>query len=290
MKGGVDLSVATAGQAMPNLVPRPHRDRGCAVPAGKGCLGAEPAGPRRLAHDLGRTEHATARQRKQRGRQPLDEYSDLALEFVGTDGELATAQQELTGDTSHGSVDALKARLDLVHHVIATQRLRRDLKTGEELVEVPAQSALDPGPLFNQVIAVIDEKAQLPGLAVKSDHRKVGLAQRGPSDRQCIDGVRLPPVATTIAGASHEPRRYSDRGLAGNEEVPLKATGQMAAVLEGEEALGPAPSPRHRFEMTLGRGGHHLFGQLASSIVYRHQRVGALVRVNANDHHGVQPP
>ena len=165
---------------------------------------------------------------------------DLALEFVGSDSQLPAAEQELSGDAGHRPGHSFLAILDLGHDVIAPQCLGRDLKTGEEFVEVPAQPALNLGPLFDQVIAVIHQETQLSSLAVELDDGEVGFAHGRPGDSERINGIGLTLIASTMARFRHQTCGNPQGRLAGDQQVSLETPGEMPTVLEGEDMLGPA--------------------------------------------------
>ena len=82
-------------------------------------------------------------QREERGRQAAHERADLALERVGSHGQLPAAHKSSRAMAATLPGDAGKARLELGQHVVAPQAPGRDLKAREQLVEVPAQPALD---------------------------------------------------------------------------------------------------------------------------------------------------
>jgi hypothetical protein len=67
---------------------------------------------------------------------------------------------------------------------------------------VPAESAAQPGPLGDQVAAVVRQQLHRPGRAVQARDRQVRLQQRGPRDRQRVDRVglaTLPPARRSPA-------------------------------------------------------------------------------------------
>ena len=61
---------------------------------------------------------------------------------------------------------------------------------GHELVEVPAQAVLGAGALGDEVLAMVDEEADLALGAVEPGDRQVRLAQGRPGDREGVDRDR----------------------------------------------------------------------------------------------------
>ena len=60
-----------------------------------------------------------------------------------------------------------------------------------QLDEEPAQALLVAGPLADEILAVVDEQADLAVGAVERGHRQVGLAQDGAGDGEGVDRVAL---------------------------------------------------------------------------------------------------
>ena len=144
------------------------------------------------------------------------------------------------------------ARRDLerVEDMTPVEATGRGLLAGRQLVEVPAQAALGPRALGHEVLAVVDQEAQLALGAVEAGDRQVGLAQGGTGDRERVDGIALARLADRAAGTGHELGRHADDRLTREHEVALQAPGQMAAVLER-----PAPLAEARRAQRAARGG-----------------------------------
>ena len=79
----------------------------------------------------------------------------------------------------------------------------RQLEVGDQLVEVPTQSALDASPLGHEVVSVIDEQAKLPGFSVQACHGQPRLSQCGSSYRECVDGIGFSLFTAAPSGARH---------------------------------------------------------------------------------------
>ena len=89
-------------------------------------------------------------------------------------------------------------------------------------MEVPAQPIDDPGPLGDQVVAVVDQQPDLPGGTVQPGHRQLRFPQRRPGHRQRVDRIRLAVAAAGGAGVGHELGRDPHDLLAGTEQVALE--------------------------------------------------------------------
>ena len=152
---------------------------------------------------------------------------------------------------------------------------------------MPAEPVDVPGPVLDQVFSVVDEQTELPGGAVELGDGQVGLAQRGTGDGERVDGVGLAVGAGRVPGLGHQLRRHSPDPLTGGEQIGLEAPGQMPAVLHRPLPLGAEPfGPAHQLEMISRRGRlRRLRRELAAPLVDDHHRVGALVRVDPEDHH-----
>jgi hypothetical protein len=96
---------------------------------------------------------------------------------------------------------------------------------------VPAQPVDDPGPLGDQVVAVVDQQAQLAGGPVQPRGWQVGLPQCRPGHRQRVDRVRLAIGPCGGAGVGHQLGRDPHDLLAGAEQIALQPPGQVPAVL-----------------------------------------------------------
>ena len=58
-------------------------------------------------------------------------------------------------------------------------------------MEVPAQPIDDPGPLGDQVVAMVDQQPDLPGGTVQPGHRQLRFPQRRPGHGKRVDRIRL---------------------------------------------------------------------------------------------------
>lgn len=77
----------------------------------------------------------------------------------------------------------------------------------------------------------------------------------------------------------------TDDVLGGAEQIGLEAVGQMAAVLDRPPPEAPAAGPSEQLEATGASRHDGALPELAAAPVDRNRGVGALVCVDANDHH-----
>ena len=111
---------------------------------------------------------------------------------------------------------------------------------------MPAEPALDAGPLVHEVLAVIDEQPDVTGGDVQASSRQAGLAQRRSGDSERVDRVGLAGLPHVLAGVGHQPGRDAADRLAGPEQVGLQAPGQVTVVLHRPRASAtcwPRASP-----------------------------------------------
>ena len=151
---------------------------------------------------------------------------------------------------------------------------------------MPAQTVDRACSLAHQILTVVDKQTQLALLSVETSLRQVWLAKRCPRDRERVDRIRLAIRAATITRVRHQLGRHPHDPLAGREQVALKTTREMPAVLDRPEAL-PAvcTSPTEKLEVIAGTGTNGPPGQLAAMLVADHRCMRALVRVDPDHHH-----
>ena len=134
---------------------------------------------------------------------------------------------------------------------------------------------------------MVHEQPQLPGGAVEPGNRQVRLAERCPCHREGVDRVGLPVGPRGVAGMGHHLRRYPHEHLAGGEQVRLEPARQVSTVLDREATVRPERmDPADELQVRLRRRGPcRLLSEPAARLVDHHRGVGALVRVDAHDHH-----
>jgi hypothetical protein len=156
---------------------------------------------------------------------------------------------------------------------------------------VPAQPVDDPGAFGDQVLSVIDQQAQVASGPIEAGGGQVGLLQRSSGHGQRVDGVGLPVGPRRFPGGRHHLGRHPDQAFPSGEEVTLETAGEVPAVLHRPDPLvREAVGPLQEAEMVLRRGLDRLLAQRSSPLVDGDHGVGALVRVDAEHHHGRLPP
>ena len=83
----------------------------------------------------------------------------------------------------------------------------------DHLAPVFAQFPLDVrGASGDEVLALVDEQAQLALRPVEGGNRQIGLAERGPRDGKGIDRVALARLPSRRPDPGHQRGRHPDRG------------------------------------------------------------------------------
>ena len=197
---------------------------------------------------------------------PQDQRLEVALERSDLDGELADARQQLAADTQQHARRLLsQLALESLQDLEVVQRTAGRVDRRVELVEQPAQTALQPRALDDQVRAMIEQQRDLALDAGQLRDRQVGLAQRRPSDRERVDRVALAERAlpSCRAPAISFGGTRTTRSPAPQQRL-LQMPRQIAAVLDRPlalllEPLGELQQPAMprliRGDRQLGRAG-----------------------------------
>jgi hypothetical protein len=167
----------------------------------------------------------------------------------------------------------------------------RDLEVGIELVQVPAQAALVAGAVFDEIVAVVDEQADLVLDPRQRRLRQMRFADRGAGDGQRVDRIGLAELPAGLALARHQLGRNAQHLLASLEQVMLQAAAEVARVLDGPHALvveRDRPVQQLLVAVVASLDGE-LIEQLGGLAVDRGCGVRGLVGVHADDHHLLQP-
>jgi hypothetical protein len=176
VQGAVELAVAGSVESVALLAAGGDVERGDAGVHGELGVGAEALDAGDLADQLRGGQRAAAWEREQLRRLAPHERLDLALEPVCLACQLAAVTDEFAGDAHlHRLLAAGQAPTEPLEHLQGAERAPRRLELGVDLVQVPAQPVLDPGPLADQVLAVVDEQPQLPASALELRGGQVGL-------------------------------------------------------------------------------------------------------------------
>jgi SAM-dependent methyltransferase/antitoxin (DNA-binding transcriptional repressor) of toxin-antitoxin stability system len=285
VQGGVELTVATTAEPVADVVAGPDRQRRRAVVTREGGPMPEASHAGGLADELGRGERSAAGELEQAGREARGQGGDLALETVDALRGRADVAHQLAGQPRHRPRYLGEPPLEVVEHHAAVQAAGGRLRARHQLVKVPAQAVLGSGALADEVLAVVDQQAQLALGTVEHGDRQIRLAQRGPRHGGGVDRIALARLACRAAGTGHQLGRNPHHRLAGAQQVGLQASAQVAAVLERPASGVEAGRPAHQLEVPGRRGGHRALRQALSGGIDRHRGVAVLVRVDANRHH-----
>jgi hypothetical protein len=79
--------------------------------------------------------------------------------------------------------------------VLELEAASRDVKVGRDLVQMPADPALQTGSLGDQIVTMVDQQAHLARRSVELGDGQIGLAPCSAGDRERIDGVGLAALA-----------------------------------------------------------------------------------------------
>ena len=129
-----------------------------------------------------------------------DEWCDFALEFVDAAVELADTVELLAADRGDQPVQVGEPRGDALDDVLELETASGDVKVGRDLVQMPADPALQAGSLGDQVVAMVDQQPHLARRAVELGDRQVRLAPCCAGDRERIDRVGLAALLERCAG------------------------------------------------------------------------------------------
>src|SRR4051794_29605987 len=115
----------------------------------------------------------------------------------------AAGGRELAGDGGDQSVDRCEVVGDTLDDGLELESLGRDLKLGRELVQMPADPALDAGSLGDEVVAMVDEEPHLARGPVELRGRQVRFEPSRAGDRERVQGIGLAGLAGAAANAGH---------------------------------------------------------------------------------------
>ena len=170
---------------------------------------------------------------------------------------------------------------------VRAQRPRRRGQLRGKVVHHPAQPVHDPGPLSDQVHAVISQPPHLQDLLIEAGGRQAcALAQRQPRDRQRVDRVGLAPLPAAAPLPGHQLRRHEHDLLSGRQQFPDQAAGHMPHVLHRPQPpRGQLPGPGDQLPVPVPPCPHCALRLLAAQLISRDRGVGLLVRVHPDYHH-----
>src|SRR5919112_1444020 len=112
---------------------------------------------------------------------------------------------------------------------------------------MPLQRAVELDAMADESLAVVDEQTQieLGPVQVRGGERVQALLQRGASDVEGVNRIRLAALARTAASVRGQVRRDPQHPLAAIDQEALQRTGHVSAVLKrphplAVEATGPS--------------------------------------------------
>jgi hypothetical protein len=121
--------------------------------------------------------------------------------------------------------------VDAVDHPRVVQRaaLQGALKLGAQLEQMPAQPVHGPGPLGDEILAVIEQQADLhrPLVQVRDGELLDPVLDHRAGDRERVDLIGLARLALPLARGTHPLRCHPDDPLAGGQQRLLKAPGDV---------------------------------------------------------------
>jgi hypothetical protein len=158
---------------------------------------------------------------------------------------------------------------------------------------MPPQPIDRPGPLGDEIIAVIEQKPDLHRPLVQIHDREPldAILDDRSGDRERVDLVGLARLARALARGAHPPRRDADDPLADSQQRPLKAPRNRAAVLDRPHPLvvqAPGPADRGQMPRIVGLD-LPAAAYLAGRLVDHSKRVRPLVRVRPDHDHVTVP-
>src|SRR6266446_10766090 len=287
MKGGVDLAIAPAVESVPLLVAgRGWYGRG-AVMHGKSGAGAKATGISGLAYELGGGQNPTPGKCQQARRQRGHHGCQLPLELIDSKVQLHGSGSQLPGQLSHQARTSIEKGFDSLNSRPPTQRPRGDLEPRLQFVKQPLQSILHSSSLADEILAMVEKQPHFARVLLQMRLRQVGFAERSACDSQCINGVRLAPLAHAAPAFCSHMRWYSHDDLAHAEKVFLKTSSHVTTVLNGPTPLRPTLRPAQDIEVARRCCCHGVRTQLPPGLVYSYHRMAPLVRVGAQCHHSL---
>jgi hypothetical protein len=141
---------------------------------------------------------------------------------------------------------------------------------------------LQASSLGDQVVAMVDQQAHLARRAVELGDRQIGLAPCRAGDGERVDRVRLAACSSAAPDAGHHLRRDPEDLLAGAQQGGFQRAREVPAVLQRPPPSRPPGCPADRGQVPVGCRRQGLGRDFSSEFVGRHQRVRALVRIDAD--------
>ena len=183
-----------------------------------------------LGDELGGCQGSAAAQGKERCCLPLDERTKLPLELPDPCRQLTATGNEFGCDPHLRRLRAAcEQSLEPLKPTGAVERPGRHDQIRFEIVQVPAQPALDPRPLSDEIIVVVEQQLDLTLPPGQERLRKPGLTQASTGDGKSVDPIGLARRANALAARAHQPRRYPHDPLPTGEQEPLEREREVDA-------------------------------------------------------------
>src|SRR6185503_321847 len=126
-------------------------------------------------------------------------------EFAYADAQLAAAADELAADPYlHRLLVAAEPAPEPLEPAAAVEAAARQVQLGIELVQMRAQPLLDPRPLDDQILTMIEQQPDLARATLQHRHRQLALAQRRPRHGKRVDRVRFAALTCRAPRARHQ--------------------------------------------------------------------------------------
>ena len=189
-------------------------------------------------------------------RDPGDELGDLGLERFDRLGQLAQAAQLVAGDPdAHRLLGPGQAPADPAAPLAREQRAARQHELGPEVVQVPLQRVVEPDPLTDQALAVIDQQPQVELRAGQRRRRQrleaLGAAPPGRRrSRRCCRTCRArgPSAATPAINRVETRTTRSPRPIRNRSSAPetcrQSSSAHTRSPARPRAQITSAPNPR----------------------------------------------
>jgi hypothetical protein len=152
-----------------------------------------------------------------------------------------------------------------------------------EFVQMPTQPLLGSCSLGNETLTVIDEHLQLPQDRLpRARVVEPRLPQRGPSDSERVDRIRLPALPASPSLRRGQFRRHPHHPLARSDQITLEPAGQLPAVLNRLQSLA---GKRSRPDKQAGTIDSRLLADFTTDLVDGDRRQRRLVYVHTDHDH-----
>ena len=271
----------------------PHRDRCGAGEPGVGVLVTEPVHAGGLADDHRGRQHAAAGDRPA-GWAPALGPGAAARPRAGLICSFSSAQrcEQLAGDPRDDAVESARAwRCRPDHDARSPQPSGGDHQVGVEFVQVPADLGGDPGPLHDQVPAVVRRAASPPG-PVRRARRPAGRDSAArparPPQRRSGRTCRAPVMPRRSAAISRVGTRTTRQPALSRSASSRRVRWRQSSSANRTSANCADQRTSSRCPSLLVRTV--FVAEPPADVVDRDHRVGALVRVGADHDHPAAPP